>query len=75
MHDLSSILILFGSKKFDIDNIVKKVVCAVFYIYIFDFITHFYNAFINIKFLLIQYLCSEMVITVLLDILSNNCIY
>ena len=36
----------------------------------FDFITHFYNTFINIKLLLIHYLCTEMVITVLLDILQ-----
>ena len=31
-----------------VDIIVEKVVCAVFYIYIFDFITNFYNAFLNI---------------------------
>ena len=62
---------LFGSK-FDI---IEKVVRAVFYINIFDFITHFYNAFINIKLLLIHYFCNEIVITVLLDILSNNIKY
>ena len=27
---------------FYIDNIIKKVVCAAFYSYIFEFITHFY---------------------------------
>ena len=62
-------------KIFSIDNIIEKVVCVVFYIYIFDFIIHFYNAFINIKLLLIHYLCSEKVITVLLDILLNNSRY
>ena len=45
-----------------INNIIEKVVCAILYIYIFDFITHFYNTFINIKLLLIRYLCREMVI-------------
>ena len=35
-------------KIFYVDIIVEKVVCAVFYIYIFDFITNFYNAFLNI---------------------------
>ena len=27
-------------KIFYIDNIIKKIVCAIFYIYIFDFITN-----------------------------------
>ena len=62
-------------KIFYIDNIMEKEVCVVFYIYIFCFITHFYNALINIKLLLIHYLCSKMVITVWLDILSNNSKY
>ena len=62
-------------KTFNINSIIEKVVCSVFYIYIFDFITHFYNTFINMKLLLIHNLCSEMVITVLLDFLSNNSIY
>ena len=62
-------------KNLYIDNIIEKVVCAVFFIYIFDFITYFYNTFINIKLLLIHYLCSEMTITVLLDLLSNNIKY
>ena len=35
-------------KDFYVDIILEKVVCAVFYIYIFDFITNFYNAFLNI---------------------------
>ena len=46
-----------------------------FYIDILDFITHFYNTFINIKCILIHYLCSKMIITVLLDILSGNSKY
>ena len=56
---------------FDTDNIIEKVVCSVFYAYIFDFITYFYNTFINIKLLLIHYLCRELVIIVfvLLNIL------
>ena len=52
---------------------------AVFYkkakVYIFDFITHFYNTFIDMKVVLIHYLRSEMVITVLLKNLSNNSKY
>ena len=28
-------------EKYHIDNIIEKLVCAVFYDYIFDFITHF----------------------------------
>ena len=59
-------------KIFCIDNTIEKLVCAVFYIYMFDFVTHFYNTFINVKLLLIHYLCIEMVITVLLDLSSNN---
>ena len=52
------------------------VACAVFYIYILDFITHFYNIFINIALLLIHYLCREMVNDfVLLNILSNKSKY
>ena len=49
-----------------IDNIIKNVVCADFYIYIFN--THF--QFI----LLIQnvFIICEMVINVLLDILSDK---
>ena len=35
-------------KIFYVDIIVEKVVCSVFYIYIFDFITNFYNKFLNI---------------------------
>ena len=62
-------------KTFYIDNVIKKVVYSDFYINIFDFITDFYNAFINIKLILIHYLCSEILITVLLDILSNNRYY
>ena len=57
---------------FYINNIIKEVVFAAFYIYIFDFITHSYNAFINLSFLLIHCLYSEMVKTVLFDILSSN---
>ena len=57
------------------DIIIKEVVCVVFPIYIFDFITHFYNTFITSKVLLIHYLCSEMVMSVLLDVLSNNSKY
>ena len=77
LYNFSSTLILFGSKNFYIDNIIEKVVCVVFYIYKIDFITHFYNAFIKIKLLLIHYLCREMKINVfvLLDILSNNSKY
>ena len=67
----SSILILFGSNFFYIDNIIEKLVSAVFYIYNFDFVTHFYNTFTNTKLFLIHYLCSEMVITILPNILSN----
>ena len=60
-------------KVFYIDYIIKKVVCAVFYIYIFNFVTNFYNTVINIKLLLIYFMCIEMVITVfLLNILSDN---
>ena len=66
------ILILLGSKFFVLIISLKKVVYAGFYIYIFDFITHFQNTFINIKLLIIHYFSSEMIITVLLDILSNN---
>ena len=73
-----------------IDYIIGKEVCVVLYIYIyiyihiyiyvymymyiFDFITHFYNTFINIKLLLFHHLSRQMVINVfvLLDILSNN---
>ena len=53
---------------------MEKAVCADFFIYIFDFITHFYNTFINIKLLLINYFYGEMVINVfvLLVILSDN---
>ena len=61
-------------KIFYIDDI-EKVVCAVFYVYILNVITHFYNVFINIKLLLIHFLCSEMVITVLREILSNKSKY
>ena len=43
--------------------------------HIFDFTTDFYNAFINIKLILINYLCSEMIITVLLDFLSDKSKY
>ena len=45
-----------------------------FYIYIFDFLTNFYNAFISIKLLLIHFLCPEIIIPAfaLLDILSNK---
>ena len=50
----------------------KKVVCAVLYIYIFNFIAHFHNTFINKKLLLIHYLCHEMAINVLHSILSDN---
>ena len=65
LYDFSSILIVFG------------VVRSVFYVYIFDFITHSYNTFINIKILLIHYLCREMGTNVFffLDILSNNSKY
>ena len=62
-------------KFFYIDNIIEKAVCAVFYIYIFDFINYFHNTFINIKLLLIHYLYREVVITALLDILSNSSKY
>ena len=65
------ILILLGSKFFVLIISLKKVVYAGFYIYIFDFITHFQNTFISIKLLIIHYFSSE-IITVLLDILSNN---
>ena len=41
LHDFLYILILFESNFFYIDNTIKKVVCMVFYIYMFDFITHF----------------------------------
>ena len=60
-------------KIFYIDN-MEKAVCADFFIYIFDFITHFYNTFINIKLLLINYFYGQMVINVfvLLVILSDN---
>ena len=62
---------------FYIDNIIEKVLCLVFYIKIFDFITHFHNTFINIKLLLIHCLCREVVINlfVWLDILSNKIKY
>ena len=53
---------------------MEKAVCADIFIYIFYFITHFYNTFINIKLLLINYFYGEMVINVfvLLVILSDN---
>ena len=72
LYDFSSALIFFRSKFFYIDNIIEKVVCPGFYIYIFDFITHSCNVFINIKLFLIHYLYSKIVITVLLNILLNN---
>ena len=55
-------------KTFYVDDIIEKVVCAVFYIYIYDFITHFLFIFS------VFYLWNTMVINVfvLLDILSNN---
>ena len=58
-------------KIFYINHIIEKVICSVFYVYIFDFITHFSFIF------LVCYLCSEMVINVfvLLDILSNGSKY
>ena len=60
-------------KIFYVNNITEKVICSVFYVYIFDFITYFYNTPIIMKLLLIHYLCNAMVmnIFVLLDILSN----
>ena len=63
-------------KKFYID-IIEKVVCSVIYVYIFGFITHFYNTFINKKIIFIHYLCHKIVtnVLVLLDILSNNIKY
>ena len=67
LHDFSSVLILYGSKLFYFD-IIEKVVCVVFYSYIFDFIIHFYNTFINIIPPLTHYLFSEMVITVSLNV-------
>ena len=59
---------------FDIDNIVEKLVCAVFYIYIVDLITHFHFMLLNKLFLILGY---EMAINIfiLLDILSDNSIY
>ena len=30
-----------------IDNIIEKVVCSVYYIYTYDFITHLHNTFID----------------------------
>ena len=47
----------------------------VFHVYIFEFITHFYSTFVNIKLLSIHYLSSEMGISVLLNILSINSEY
>ena len=55
---------IFWIKIFYVDNIIEKVVCSVFYDHIFDYITHFYNAFIDIKLLWIHYLYYEMVINV-----------
>ena len=54
------------------DHTIEKVVYVVFNIYIFDFILHLYNALINIKHFLIHYLCSEILIAVFLNLLSNN---
>ena len=56
---------------FYIDNIISmisSVVCSVFYVYVLDFTTRFYNALIKIKPLLIN-------VFVLLDILSNDSKY
>ena len=51
------------NKIFKLIKLLKKYYVQFFYVYIFDFITIFYNPFVNIKLLLIHYLRSEMVIT------------
>ena len=37
-------------QNFFIDNVIEKVVCAVFYIHIFDFIIHFLFTFLIYNF-------------------------
>ena len=59
-------------KIFYIDNIIGKVLCAAFFIYIFNFTTRFCNTFIDIKLLLIHYLRSEIAINVYQITLNNN---
>ena len=66
-------------KIFNVYHVIEKVVCSIFYIYIFESITHFFN-FIFLAllvFLLICYWCHDMEINVfvLLDILSGNSKY
>ena len=77
LYDVSSILILFGSKIFILTTSSrKKALCMVFYIYIFEFITHFqfklsiWNSF---NLLFVTWIIINVV--VLLDILSNNSKY
>ena len=64
-------------KIFDIDDIIEKVVCVVLYAFMFDFITLFLIYTVNIKLVLIHYLCREMLVNVfvLLNILSDNSKY
>ena len=61
-------------KTFYTDNIIEKVKCAVFYVYLFNFITYF-------QFILSTQNCVRFVswngvnVCVLLDELSDNNIY
>ena len=66
---------LIRTKFFKLIKSLRKYYVQFFYVYIFDFITIFYNQFVNIKLLLVHYLRSEMVITFFPGILSNNSKY
>ena len=66
---------LIRTKFFKLIKSLRKYYVQFFYVYIFDFITIFYNQFVNIKLLLVHYLRSEMVITFFPSILSNNSKY
>ena len=54
---------IISIKTFYIENIIEKGLCSFFYIYIFDFITHFL-IYLLIHIFLIRYLRPEIVINV-----------
>ena len=70
LYDFSSILILLGSK-FYIGNIIKKVVCPVFYIYMFNFIIIFNLRYQHRTVLILRH-AMVVNVFVLLNILSHN---
>ena len=60
MCDFSSFFMTFSIiwiKILYIDNIINKIACAAFYIYFFDIGTHFYNTFMNTKFVICVMKC------------------